>query len=96
MNILSEEIGIEVDSSQPIVYQLAEAIHKFNEDIDGQDKLVKKAEKIFNNKVLEHISQQMVIHQVELSTILVNLEVSYSNVSSLLGNYVISLSIQRK
>ena len=36
------------------------------------------------NKVLEHIAQQIVI-QVELSTILVNLETSYSDVTSLFG-----------
>ena len=63
-NILAEAIGIEVDSSQPILYQLAEVVQKFNEDTDGQDKLLEKAEKKFDNKVLEHIAQQIVIHQV--------------------------------
>ncbi len=35
--------------------------------------------------MLEHIAQQIAINQVELSTILANLEVSYSNVSSHFG-----------
>ena len=35
--------------------------------------------------MLEHIAQQISIHQVELSTILVNLETSCSNVLSLFG-----------
>ena len=84
-NILTEAIGIEVDSSQPILYQLVEVVQKFDEDTNGQDKLVQKAEKKFDNKVLEHIIQQITIHQVELSTILGNLEASCSNVSSLFG-----------
>ena len=82
-NILSEAIGIEIDSSQHILYQLVEVVQKFNEDTEGQDKLIEKAEKKFDSKVLEHISQQITIYQVELSTILVNLEASCSNVSSL-------------
>ena len=35
--------------------------------------------------MLEYISQQIAIHQVELSTLLTNLETSYSNVSSRFG-----------
>ena len=35
-NILVEAIGIEVESSQPILYQLVEAVQKFNEDTNGQ------------------------------------------------------------
>lgn len=81
--MLTEAIGIEVDSSQPILFQLGEVVQKFNEDTEGQEKLIEKFENKFNNKVLEHISRQIAIHQVELSTILVNLEVSCSNVSSL-------------
>ena len=34
-NILAEAIGVEIDSSQPILFQLASAIQKVNEDIDG-------------------------------------------------------------
>ena len=80
-----EAIGIEIDSSQPILYQLAEPIQKFHEDTNGQGKLVEKAKKKFDNKVLEHIDQQIAIHQVEHSTILVNLGTSCSNVSSFFG-----------
>ena len=67
------------------MFQLVDAVQKFNEEIDGQDKLIEKAKKKFDNKVLEHIVHQIAIYQVELSTILVNLETSYSNVSSLFG-----------
>ena len=43
--ILAEAIGIEVDNSQPILYQLVEAVQQFNEDTDGHDTLVQKAKK---------------------------------------------------
>ena len=56
-NILAEAIGIEVDSSQPILYQLAEAVQKFNQDFDGQDKLLQKVEKKFENNLLDNIAQ---------------------------------------
>ena len=82
-NILTQALGTKVDSSQPILFQLVEVVQKFNEEIDGQDKLIEKSKKKFENKVLEHIDQQIVIHQVEISKILVNLETSYSNVTSL-------------
>ena len=85
-NILAEAIWVEIDSSQPILFQLVDVIQKFNEDTDGQENLIEKAKKKFNNKVLEHIAQQIAIHQVELSTILVNLKTSCSNVTSLFGN----------
>ena len=84
-NILAEAIGIEVDNSQPILHQLAEAVQKFYEDTGGQDKLVQKVEEKFDNKVLEHIAQQIAISQVVLSTILGPLETSCANVSSLFG-----------
>ena len=38
-NILAEAIRIVVDTSQPILYHLVEVVHKYNEDLDGQDKL---------------------------------------------------------
>lgn len=56
-NILAEALGIEVNTSQPILYQLVEAVHKYNEDLDGQDKLLQRLEKNFENKVLELIAQ---------------------------------------
>ena len=56
-NIITGAIGVEVDSTQQILLQLEEAIQKFNEDSSGQEKLIEKAEKKFNNKVLEHIPQ---------------------------------------
>ena len=84
-NILSKAIGIEFDSSQPILHQLAKVVQNFNEDTDSQDKLFQKAEKKFENKVLEHIAQQIAIYQVELSTFLGSMETTCTNVSSLFG-----------
>ena len=80
---MTEAIGVDVDSTQHIFLQLEEAVNKFNEDSLGQDKLMEKAKKKFDNKVLEHIAQQITIHQVGLSSILSNLESSYTNVTSL-------------
>ena len=54
-------IGVEVDTSQHIFFQLEEIVWKFNEDSNGQDKLIEKVENKFDSKVLEHISQQIVI-----------------------------------
>ena len=81
--IIGEAIGVDVDSTQHIFLQLEEAVQKFNEDSTGQEKLTEKAERKFDNKVLEHIAQHIAIKQVELSTILENLENSFTNVTSL-------------
>ena len=53
--------------------------------MNGQEKLLQRAEKKFVNKVLEIISQQISIHQVELYLILTNHETSCTNVTSLFG-----------
>ena len=45
-----------MDSTQHILLQLEEAVQKFNDDSSRQEKLIEKAEKKFDNKVLEHIS----------------------------------------
>ncbi len=78
---MTKEIGVEVDTSQHILLQLEEAVQKFNEDSSGQEKSIEKVEKKFDNKVLEHIAQQISIQQVELSSILTNLGTSYRNVT---------------
>ena len=57
-----------MDSTQHIFLQLEEAVQKFNEDSSGQEKLIEKAEKKFDNKVLEHIAQKIIVKQVELAT----------------------------
>ena len=44
---------------------------------------MEKAEKKFDNKVLEHIAQHIAIKQVELTTVLANIENSFNNVTSL-------------
>ena len=80
---LTKAIGVEVDTSQHILLKLEEAISKFNEDSSGQEKLIEKVEKKFDNKVLEHIAQQIAIQQLDLSSILTSLETSCTNVTSL-------------
>ena len=72
-----------MDSTQHILLQLEEAVQKFNEDSSGQEKLIEKVEKKFDNKVLEHIAQQIAIKQVELATFLGNFENSFKNAASL-------------
>ena len=67
------------------MFQLADAVQKFNEYMDGQEKLLQRAEKKFENKVLEQIAQKIAIHQVELSTSLSSLESTYNNVTTLFG-----------
>lgn len=39
-----------MDSSQQILLQLEEAVNKFNEDTSGQEKLIEKAKRKFDNK----------------------------------------------
>ena len=48
--------------------------------------MIEKAEKKFDNKVLEHIAQQIAIKQVELATFLGNFENSFKNAASLFAN----------
>ncbi|GLJ26565.1 hypothetical protein SUGI_0514850 [Cryptomeria japonica] len=78
----SDALGIKVDPSQHILLQLEEAVNRFNEDSSGEEKLIERTEKKFDNKVLEHIAQQIAIKQVELTTILAKLENSFNNVTS--------------
>ncbi|GLJ39213.1 hypothetical protein SUGI_0799970 [Cryptomeria japonica] len=80
--ILTDALGIKVDPSQHILLQLEEAVNRFNEDSSGEEKLIERTEKKFDNKVLEHIAQQIAIKQVELTTILAKLENSFNNITS--------------
>ncbi|GLJ49362.1 hypothetical protein SUGI_1044140 [Cryptomeria japonica] len=80
--ILTDALGIKVDPSQHILLQLEEVVNRFNEDSSGEEKLIERTEKKFDNKVLEHIAQQIAIKQVELTTILAKLENSFNNVTS--------------
>lgn len=80
-NIIIEAIGIDVDSSQHILLQLEEAMNKFLEDTSGEEKLMEKETKKFENKVLEHIAQQIALNQVELFSKLRNVEQSMSKVT---------------
>ena len=47
--------------------------------------MIERAEKKFDNKVLEHIAQHIAIKQVELTSVLGNIENSFNNVTSLFG-----------
>ena len=58
-------------------------MQKYNEDSSGQEKIIEKAERKFDNKMLEHISQQIAIKQVELATFLGNFKNSLKNATSL-------------
>ncbi|GLJ11594.1 hypothetical protein SUGI_0172270 [Cryptomeria japonica] len=80
--ILTDALGIKVDPSQHILLQLEEAVNRFNEDSSGEEKLIERTEKKFDNKVLEHIAQQIAIKQVELTTILAKLENSFNKINS--------------
>ena len=80
--IITEAIGVEVDSSQHILSQLEEAINKFNEDASGQEKLIERASKKFDNKVLEHIAQNIAVNQVALTSVLTDIENSFNKVTS--------------
>ena len=73
-NIFSQAIGTKIDTSQPILFQLVDVVQKFNKDMDGQEKLLQRVEKKFENKVLEKITKKIYIYQVELSTSLNSLE----------------------
>ena len=82
-NIIIEAIGVEVHYTPHILLQLEEAIQRFNEDSSGQEKLIEKVERKFDDKVLENIAQQIAIKQVELATFLGNFENYFKNTTSL-------------
>ena len=54
--IFIDDLSIEVNEKSPIIEQLVEIVHKLNEDVDGQDKLVEKGERKFENKVIENVA----------------------------------------
>ena len=51
--------------------------------MNGQEKILQRAERKFENQVLEQVAQKISIDQVEMSTIITSLETSISNVDSL-------------
>ena len=55
-NIITKVIGVEVDSTQHSLIQLDEVVQKFNEDSSRQEKLIEKAKRKFDDKVLEKTS----------------------------------------
>ena len=65
-------MGVEVDSTQHILIQLEEEVQKFNKDSSRKDKLIEKAKRKFDDKVLEYIAPQIAIKQVDLLAFLGN------------------------
>ncbi|GLJ11501.1 hypothetical protein SUGI_0168960 [Cryptomeria japonica] len=80
---LDKEIVIpQIDLNTASIDEMRLISQIFNEDSSGEEKLIERTEKKFDNKVLEHIAQQIAIKQVELTTILAKLENSFNNVTS--------------
>ena len=78
--IFIDVLNIEVDEKKPILDQLVEIVHKYNEEVNGKDFFLQRAKRKFENKVLEKVAQKIAIDQVGLSTILVALKDSINNV----------------
>ncbi|GLJ29678.1 hypothetical protein SUGI_0585290 [Cryptomeria japonica] len=80
---LDKEIVIpQIDLNTASIDEMRLISQIFNEDSSGEEKLIERTEKKFDNKVLEHIAQQIAIKQVELTTSLAKLENSFNNVTS--------------
>lgn len=69
-SILGDALHTEVDTTKPILVQLAKFIQKFNEDLNGKEKLLQKEKNKFENKLLELVALKIAIYQVDFSTIL--------------------------
>lgn len=59
-----DALNIEVDEKQPILDQLVEIVHKYNDELNGQEKLLQRVERKFQNKVLEQVAKKIAIDQV--------------------------------
>ena len=70
-DIFKNASSFEVDNIQPIIDHLTKIVQKFNKDLNGQDKLLQRDERKFENRVLEQVAQKIAIDQVELSTIII-------------------------
>ena len=81
-----DTLSIEFESTKPILDQLAKVVQKFNEDLNGQENFLQRAQRKFENKVLEQVVQKIAIKQVELSTNLSSLKTSTNNVTLLCRN----------
>lgn len=81
--IFIEALDIEINENQPIMDQLVDIVHKYNVDTDGQDKLLLKAEKKFEHKILEIVSGKIAIDQIKLSNLIQTLEEILANVTKL-------------
>lgn len=54
--IFVDGLSIEVDEKQPILDQLLEILYKYNEELNGKNKLLQRVDKKFENKVLEQVA----------------------------------------
>lgn len=83
--IFLDALDINIDESQQIMDQLVELVHKYQVDTEGQEKLLLKAERKFENKVLEKISKKIAINQVELTNLITVLERILAKIVKLFG-----------
>lgn len=65
--------------------QLVELVHKYQDDIEGQEKLLLKTEKKFENKVMEKKAEKIAINQVELTNLIIVLEAILVSIIKLFG-----------
>lgn len=73
-----------VDERVPIMDQLVHIFENVNnDDIDANEKLLQWSEKKFEKKVLEKVSTEISIRQVELSNIVNNVEGVVQNIQNL-------------
>ena len=81
--IFIDALDIQINEKDPILDQLVYFVQKFNEDGQGQDKLLQRVEKKFENKVLQNVASKIAIDQVELSTVIISLENTINNLIAL-------------
>ena len=63
--IFLDALSIEVNEKDSILDQLVHIIHKFNEDTNGQEKLIQKTKRKFEHRILENVVRKIAIDQVE-------------------------------
>jgi len=61
--IFIDTLTIEVDEKKAILGQL-DIVHKFNEDLNGQEKILQREERKFENNFFDKVAQKIAIDQV--------------------------------
>ena len=85
-DIFLDVLDIEINAKDSILDQIVDIVHKFNKDTQGQEKLLQKVERKFENNILENVASRITIDQVELSTIISSMDTTVNNVVALLVN----------